>query len=315
FERCDGEVEIISNKSCGNVYRRNTFVACSGTLTLRHGNRCSVYGNWFFGEGAKGSGGIRLIGEGHRVFNNYLARLEGDETRSAISFQLGLKDSPPNGYFQVKGAIVAFNTIIDCKSPLAIGVGDDDAGDPSRLLAPVDCIVANNLIACRKDRPPLAIMDPRSRIQFAGNLVAAAPQGTVTRDGVRLAEVPTEPSPEGMRRPAGDSPTRAAATADAPFVQDDIDGQPRARARDVGCDQDSDAPAPHRPLNTDDVGPDWFGRQSLTASATIFQAGGPAAAGWDLAGKLPSARTWGHPVSRAALWSAVRPHTALRRSR
>jgi len=36
FEGCRGEIEIISNKSCENVYRRNTFVDCEGTLTLRH---------------------------------------------------------------------------------------------------------------------------------------------------------------------------------------------------------------------------------------------------------------------------------------
>jgi poly(beta-D-mannuronate) lyase len=30
FERCDGELEIVSNKSCGNVYRFNTFRECAG---------------------------------------------------------------------------------------------------------------------------------------------------------------------------------------------------------------------------------------------------------------------------------------------
>lgn len=44
FENCDGEIEIISNKSCENIYRYNTFLHSEGTLTLRHGNRCSVYG-------------------------------------------------------------------------------------------------------------------------------------------------------------------------------------------------------------------------------------------------------------------------------
>jgi poly(beta-D-mannuronate) lyase len=34
FEKCNGETECISNKSCGNIYRNNTFKAVSGTLTL-----------------------------------------------------------------------------------------------------------------------------------------------------------------------------------------------------------------------------------------------------------------------------------------
>src|SRR5436190_10140856 len=70
FEHCDGEVEVISNKSCENVYRYNTFRDNKGTLTLRHGNRCAVESNWFFGDGIEETGGIRIIGEDHKVFNN-----------------------------------------------------------------------------------------------------------------------------------------------------------------------------------------------------------------------------------------------------
>ena len=36
FERCNGEGEIISNKSCENIYRHNLFDRCAGALTLRH---------------------------------------------------------------------------------------------------------------------------------------------------------------------------------------------------------------------------------------------------------------------------------------
>jgi poly(beta-D-mannuronate) lyase len=50
FRQCDGEAKIVSNKSCGNVYRYNVFDECSGALTLRHGHRCLVEGNVFFGK-------------------------------------------------------------------------------------------------------------------------------------------------------------------------------------------------------------------------------------------------------------------------
>jgi len=36
FDRCDGEIEIISSKSCENTYRYNTFLDCAGMLTLRN---------------------------------------------------------------------------------------------------------------------------------------------------------------------------------------------------------------------------------------------------------------------------------------
>ena len=121
FERCDGEAECISNKSCGNIYRANTFLSVSGTITLRHGNDCLVERNAFLGRGAKGTGGIRIIGEGHRVRGNYLEGLAGDEERGGITFMLGIPDSPANGYFQVKGARVEDNVLSDCKQPLIIG--------------------------------------------------------------------------------------------------------------------------------------------------------------------------------------------------
>jgi len=54
FEYCNGEAEIISNKSCENIYRYNTFYECKGALTLRHGNRCTVYGNFFLNRPPNG---------------------------------------------------------------------------------------------------------------------------------------------------------------------------------------------------------------------------------------------------------------------
>src|SRR5438477_5607710 len=47
FDQCDGEIEIISSKSCDNIYRNNTFNNCAGFLTLRHGNRAAVDNNIF----------------------------------------------------------------------------------------------------------------------------------------------------------------------------------------------------------------------------------------------------------------------------
>ena len=38
FDRCNGEVEIISNKSGSNTIQNNVFFESRGTLTLRHGN-------------------------------------------------------------------------------------------------------------------------------------------------------------------------------------------------------------------------------------------------------------------------------------
>jgi len=151
FEKCNGEAECISNKSCGNLYRENTFIEVSGTLTLRHGNGCTVEKNGFFGNQAKGTGGIRLIGEDHVVKSNYLENLAGDEVRSGITFMMGLPDSPANGYFQVKRARVENNTLVDCKIPMLIALeGDKVPGKPS--LPPVDCLMIGNKVSSPKSK-------------------------------------------------------------------------------------------------------------------------------------------------------------------
>lgn len=139
FEKCNGEAECISNKSCGNLYRRNTFLEVSGTLTLRHGNRCRVEENAFLGNHAKGCGGIRIIGEDHLVTGNYLEALDGDKERSAICLMAGIPDSPENGYFQVKNARLINNIVVDCKSPFVFSF----AGDKKATLAPENVYAEN----------------------------------------------------------------------------------------------------------------------------------------------------------------------------
>ena len=68
FVRCTGENELISNKSSANTYRYNTIVdSPGGELTLRHGNDCLVYGNYF-----RNTAGMRIFGDRHQVFSNYL---------------------------------------------------------------------------------------------------------------------------------------------------------------------------------------------------------------------------------------------------
>ncbi|MEN3941279.1 polysaccharide lyase 6 family protein [Prosthecobacter sp. SYSU 5D2] len=149
FEKCNGEAECISNKSCGNLYQENSFLEVSGTLTLRHGNACIVEKNGFFGNQAKGTGGIRIIGEDHIVRDNYLENLAGDEVRCAITFMMGLPDSPLHGYFQVKRARVEGNSIVDCKHPFLIALeGDKVPGKPS--LPPVDCLITGNQVSATK---------------------------------------------------------------------------------------------------------------------------------------------------------------------
>jgi poly(beta-D-mannuronate) lyase len=120
FENCDGEIEIISNKSCHNSYFHNTFYNSNGGLTLRHGNNCLVDGNVFDGGAKENSYGVRIIGEGHVVINNYFYNLKGaakEQFRAPLTIVNGLENTPINGYYQVRRAVVAGNIFVNNVTP------------------------------------------------------------------------------------------------------------------------------------------------------------------------------------------------------
>lgn len=143
FEKCDGEMEVVSNKSCHNIYRQNIFYACQGTLTLRHGNYALVENNFFFGEGVPESGGVRIAGSHHKVINNYFQDLTGTGLRAAISVMNAQKHPALNGYWPVTDITLAGNIIVNCKEGIVLGSG---SGERGRTVAPVDCRIYGNKI-------------------------------------------------------------------------------------------------------------------------------------------------------------------------
>ncbi len=248
FENCDGEIEIISNKSCENIYRYNTFLHCEGTLTLRHGNRCSVYGNFFFGNLDKNCGGIRLIGEDHKVYNNYLQNLRGSGFRSAICLTNGVPNSPLNRYFQVKNADISNNTIVNCKYPFTFG-----AGKSSELsLPPQNTSMINNVVADYASRTQQAVKyeDAPDGVTYTSNIF-----------GVKVGDAPSninasDPKLEAdsdFYRPASNSPLIGFGAV-VNYITADIEGQGRGTSIDAGCDQVSSEEVLNRPLSAQDVG-------------------------------------------------------------
>lgn len=252
FEQCNGEIEIISNKSCENIYRYNTFVECEGALTLRHGNRCTVEGNFFFGNRNSEAGGVRVIGEEHTIFNNYFSGLWGSSMKSALPIMNGVPASPLDRYFQVKKAVVAFNTFVDCRYPLILGSGSDS----ERTLPPLDCVIANNVVqgasrVVTQEAAPVNLF-------WEGNIVQGSSLGIPQPAGILLADPGLNPAADGLWRPGSTSPLRGAASGSYPFVTVDMDGQNRSAPLDAGADQISSGEVLQRPLTPDDVMPVWM---------------------------------------------------------
>lgn len=209
FHRCDGETECISNKSCGNTYRGNWFVETQGTLTLRHGNDCLVEGNRFAGLNREQTGGIRLIGERHRVVGNMLFGLRGDDFRSAICLVNGIPGSPENGYFQVKDAVIEGNTVFDCKDSLVIGYNDEDEA----TLAPAGVRFAGNTILAGPGQHAVRVGKAPSEVEWVKNTVRGTIEGMNPVPGFSggpegAPDLPQSPDPSAfgagwMRQAAG----------------------------------------------------------------------------------------------------------------
>ena len=265
FERCNGETEIISNKSCENVYRYNTFFNCEGVLTLRHGNRCTVEGNFFLGNNNYHAGGVRIIGEDHKVFNNYFYQLKGAGYRSALCMVLGVPNSPLNRYFQVKRAVVAFNTFVDCRNSFTIGYGTSN----DQSLPPVDCTLADN-IAVSDDDLISYDADPVN-MMYEGNIMHGD-LGIPQPDGVTLSDPLLKLEGELWRLSAA-SPAIDAAVGVYEFVIDDMDGQIRTDAFDVGADERNKLPILRGPLGAASTGPAWLNDVDIPTILTIQKQG------------------------------------------
>lgn len=242
FEHCNGEIEIISNKSCGNLYKNNLFLECHGMLTLRHGNNCTVEGNYFFGNGTKESGGVRIIGENHKVYNNYFEKLRGTGYRAAICLVRGKENSALSEYFQVKNALVEFNTMVDCSQSFSINYNSSS----SLTLPPIGSVIAHNHVYnftgsnnnVTIDQTYVANMDVswKNNLMNQGkysNFSYSASQ-VVTGKDAKMTIVST---PINMYEPTTGSALELYATAENDGITKDIRGRDRLNSKLPGASQ------------------------------------------------------------------------------
>lgn len=168
FEHCDGEVEIVSVKSCENKIINNTFFECEGSLVLRHGDRNEVCGNMFIGNDKRHTGGVRIVNEGHHVHHNFFYKLAGKEFRAAISIMNAIYETPLNGYHQVKDALIEQNTIVSCAHPFELCVGK---GFRDRDAKPERTIIRKNMVYCPNAEELVKAYDEGYDIRFEDNVL------------------------------------------------------------------------------------------------------------------------------------------------
>jgi poly(beta-D-mannuronate) lyase len=166
FDRCNGEHEIISNKSCQNTFKYNTFFECTGTLTMRHGNETMVDGNVFIGNGKPSTGGVRVINESQTVINNYHIGLTGYRFRGAFVMMNGVPNSTPNRYVPVINSKVNNNTFINCDN-IQLCAGSD----AERSQAPRTSEISENIFYHESKSDLFTSYDDISGIKFENNIL------------------------------------------------------------------------------------------------------------------------------------------------
>ncbi|MEK0267223.1 polysaccharide lyase 6 family protein [Stenotrophomonas rhizophila] len=169
FEQCDGEVEIVSNKSGGNIYRGNVFQDSRGSLVLRHGHGNRVERNVFLGHGKAHTGGVRVINRNQTVRDNYFEGIAGDNFAAALSVMAGTHNAPLNRYEQIDHAVIERNSFIQVGT-LLLGAGLDE----ERNAMPVNSRIAGNLFIGDGHRELLRTQGDLSGITFAGNVQSPA---------------------------------------------------------------------------------------------------------------------------------------------
>jgi len=251
-----GEIEIISNKSGQNKYYNNTFRDYSGCLTLRHGNNCEVYGNYFFAEDNFFTAGVRVIGEGHKVYNNYIEGINSykpngsfSNATGGINVTNGRLNSALNGYYQVKDAQIVNNTFVNCDYALRIGttVSSDLDQEPENL------IVANNIMYNTSINDYQITTAPSGSSLSEGNLSGLADNDMVD-DG------------NFYRLTNGSTPIDAGLGSYS-FLTQDLLGGDRDASFDAGAEEFG-ANGTHLPYNAADVGVNVGFGAALSSIAT-----------------------------------------------
>lgn len=200
FERCSGEVEVISIKSSDNIIRNNTLLECEGVVALRHGDRNTVNDNLFIGNGRRNTGGIRVVNAGHQIYDNVLVGLAGTRFFSALGVMDAVPNSLPNRYCQVVDVKMYRNTFVDCTN-IEFGTGKD----MERTLAPEKVSFTDNIIINKGLDQPYIAVDDVAGIQFKDNKVQLAKNYSAPGFTTEKVKAPQLPDDAAIRKDKGAS--------------------------------------------------------------------------------------------------------------
>jgi poly(beta-D-mannuronate) lyase len=239
FEDCAGENELISVKASAVILRYNTIRNCPAQFTLRHGNKCQVYGNYFLN-----TPGLRIFGDDHLVHSNYFENCDpainigNGDGEVADGAQLTAHDRPDR-------VLIAFNTLLNNKTNIT------QSGRKNGMGA-TKITVANNII--EGGSAAASIAGPNINAVWEGNLIFATGPGDMPQAGYRIIDPLLSNKGSNLYHLLPGSPAVDNATGNYVEVAVDMDGQSRKGKRDIGADEVSKEKPVARLLNPAEVG-------------------------------------------------------------
>lgn len=174
FEECSGEGEVISSKSCANIFKYNTFLNCKGSLSLRQGKGSIVESNYFISnkEGKNKCGGVFVRGEDHIIINNYFSGLHPSKAGVISLGAASMPDSVriqkrliPRHFPITKKILIANNVFVNNK--VSIFNFKLDYGTRNRIVLPDSSLIVNNIVISAIS--PLVEMDNGYSFNFETN--------------------------------------------------------------------------------------------------------------------------------------------------
>jgi poly(beta-D-mannuronate) lyase len=240
FEDCAGENELISVKASGVILRYNTIRNCPAQFTLRHGNKCQVYGNYFFN-----TPGLRFFGDDHIIYSNYFQNcnpainIGNGDGEVADGAQLTAHDRPDR-------VMVVFNTLVNCKSNITQSGRKDGLGATF-------ITIENNIIY--GGGASATISGPLTNASWQKNIVfKTSGNGDMPATGFKLSNPRLKQDGSGLFRLQKASAVTKVSKKEFPYVITDMDGQKRNVVTDAGADEFSKKAVIVKPLTAEEVG-------------------------------------------------------------
>jgi hypothetical protein len=275
FENVSSDREIISIKFSDTRVMYNTFVNNTGNfsgighLSIRSGNRSIIEGNYFLGTW----GGIRLFGENHKVYNNYI---------DAVKWGVSIIGGNGGNHIKAYNCKIANNTIVNTCTAIKMGSDYPPAADYSFG----ENSITNNILYIDEELTNCSFcVDSMMRFteEYDPNSISADPLIWENNKVYAIENTNATPLEEleifKIEHSLGDieieneNPSFGIVdnlykltdgsdmiNSGEPisFILKDIDGQNRTGIIDIGADEYSVAPITNWPLTPDDVGPSWI---------------------------------------------------------